>query len=171
MKIYLVQEFSRADYDFSTDIKHHGLYVNRCEAITKAKQVFENLKCEYEDEIDKYTYREDSDDYFDEDGEVEFEIDESKGLYEFHFGSEEDFELFSVTVEEIEFGNEAGSVYRKYKRECLIEDIKSKAEEMEIDLSDSDIEKIANRADKTIENNDSLWESYWMSIEYALKNV
>ena len=122
MKIYLVQEFSRADYDFSTDIKHHGLYVNRNEAVAKAQDVFENLKQEYADEFEKYEC---------DDGEVEFDIDDDKGWYEFTFGVEEDFELFRVTVEEIEFDNEAYTVYRKCKKELLIEDIKGKAIEME----------------------------------------
>lgn len=161
MKIYLVQEFSRADYDFSTDIKNHGLHVSRNEAVAHAKTIFENLTKEHEDEFDQYEC----------DGEVEFDIDDDKGWYEFTFGTEEDFELFRVTVEEIEFGNEAGAVYRKYKRECLIEDVQSKAEDLGIDLTGKDIDKIATRADRTIENNDSLWESYWMSIEYAIENV
>ena len=162
MKIYLVQEFSRADYDFSTDIKHHGLYVNRNEAIAKAKDVFDGLKQEYAEEFEKYEC---------DDGEVEFDVDDDKGWYEFTFGIEEDFELFRVTVEEIDLGHEDHAIYRKYKRDCLIEDIESKAEDMEIDLTNKDIMKIADRAEKTIENNDGLWESYWMSIEYALEDI
>ena len=98
MEIYIVQEFSRADYDFSTDIEHHGAYVNREDAIVKAKEVFDGVKKLYEDDIDKYTYKEDDEDDFDEDGEVKFRIDDESGYYEFTFGSEEDFELHSVEV-------------------------------------------------------------------------
>ena len=61
--------------------------------------------------------------------------------------------------------------YRACKREFLIEDIKSKAIEMGIDLDDVDIDTIADRADRAIDNNDYLWESYWRDIEYALENI
>ena len=60
-------------------------------------------------------------------------------------------------------------IYRKCKRELLIEDIKAKAIEMEIDPENIDLEKIADRAEHTIDNNDNLWESYWMCLEYALE--
>ena len=42
---------------------------------------------------------------------------------------------------------------------------------MGIDLTGKDIDKIVTRADRTIENNDGLWESYWMSIEYVLQDA
>lgn len=186
MKIYIVQEFSRADYDFSTDIKHYGAYVNRDEAIAKAQSVFEKLKQEYASEIDRYTRKEDEDnedfdeddedfdedyEYFDEDGEVEFYIDDEKGRYEFHFGSEEDYELFSVTVEEIEFTNEAYIVHRKCKRESLSDDIQNKAWEMDIDLEDKDLERIIDRVEHGLDNNESLWESYWLTIEDVLEEI
>ena len=172
MKIYLVQEFSREDYDFSTDIKNYGAYVNRDEAIAKAKSVFESLKQKYAEEIDQYTCKEGEDDEdFDWDGEVEFYTDDDKGRYEFNFGSEEDYELLSVTVEEIEFGNEAYVVHRKCKRESLSDDIHNKAYEMDIDLDDEDIEQIVDMVEHGLDMNDSLWESYWLTIEYVLEEL
>ena len=65
-------------------------------------------------------------------------------------------------------------IYRKCKREYLIEDIKSKAEDLGYnpnDFTDEELDRLATRADRTIENNDGLWESYWMSIEYALEHI
>ena len=62
------------------------------------------------------------------------------------------------------------NAYRKCKRDLLIEDIKSKAIEKEIDLDNVDIDAIADRAERAIDNNEGLWESYWLSIEYALEN-
>lgn len=171
MKIYLVQEFSRADYDFSTDIKHYGLYVNRDEAIVRARQVFEKLKEEYAKEIDQYTYKEDSDESFDEDGEVEFYIDDEKGRYEFNFGSEEDYELFSVTVEEIELGSEAHVIHQKCKRESLSDDIQNKAWEMDVDLEGKDLEQIVLKVERGLDNNEGLWESYWLTIEDILEEI
>ena len=60
-------------------------------------------------------------------------------------------------------------IYRKQQKDSLIEDIKGKAEEMEMDLNAIDFNRVAHRAEKSIDNNDGLWESYWLSIEYALK--
>lgn len=172
MKIYLVQEFTREDYDFSTDIKNYGAYVNRDEAIARAKSVFESLKEKYADEIDQYTYKEDEEhEDFDWDGEVEFYTDDDKGRYEFNFGSEEDYELISVTVEEVEFGNEAYVVHRKCKRELLSDDIKNKAFEMDIDLEDKDLERIVDKVEHGLDNNESLWESYWLTIEDVLEEI
>ena len=164
MNIYLVQEFSRADYDFSTDIKNHGLYINRDEAIVRARQVFEKLQ-------EQHISKEDDDDYLDEDGEVEFDIDEDKGWFEFSFGSEENFELFRVTVEEIEFENEAYVVHRKCKRILLTDDIQNKAFEMDIELEDKDLEQIAIKVERGLDNNEGLWESYWLTIEDVLEEI
>ena len=63
------------------------------------------------------------------------------------------------------------SAYRRYKRYLLIEDIKSKAIEMGIDLADKDIEVVADRVERGLDNNESLWESYWLSMEYSLENI
>ena len=68
-------------------------------------------------------------------------------------------------------GTEEYEVYRKCKREFLIEDIKGKAEEEEIDLTNADIDEIADKAERAIDNNDYLWDSYWRDIEYALEDA
>lgn len=62
-------------------------------------------------------------------------------------------------------------IYRKVKRELLIEDIKSKAIEMDIDLTGIDLDRLADHAENAIDNNDSMWESYWMSVEYAFERI
>ena len=59
-------------------------------------------------------------------------------------------------------------IYEKMKDEYLREDIESKAYEMEIDLSKTDVDNIVRRVDKCLSNNDSYMESYWLSIEYVL---
>lgn len=66
---------------------------------------------------------------------------------------------------------EMREVYNKMKTEYLIEDIQAKADEMEIELSDENIKKIANSVDKSLSNNDSYWESYWMTIEYVIREM
>ena len=60
-------------------------------------------------------------------------------------------------------------IYRKCKRALLIEDIKSKAIEMEVDIESIDIDSVTDRAERAIDNNDYLWESYWRDIEYAIE--
>lgn len=107
MEVYVVQEFSREDYDFSTDIENHGVYINKDKAIEKAKKIFDGLKARYKEEIEEYTPRdnneyddEEDEDFedFDEEGEVEFYIEEENGFYAFSFGSNENYELHEVKV-------------------------------------------------------------------------
>ena len=63
---------------------------------------------------------------------------------------------------------EMREAYETMKKQYLKCDIEFKAEEMEINLSDSTIEYAANRVDRVLGNNDSYWESYWMTIEYVI---
>ena len=63
---------------------------------------------------------------------------------------------------------EMREVYNKMKTEYLIEDIQAKADEMEIEMSNEIIKRIANIVDKSLGNNDSYWESYWMTLECVL---
>lgn len=62
-------------------------------------------------------------------------------------------------------------IYRKCKREYLIEDIKGKAEEMEQSLDGIDIERLADYAERSLDHNDYYYECYWDSIEYALEHI
>ena len=66
-------------------------------------------------------------------------------------------------------GMELDAAYREGKHNYFVEDIKSKAEDMGIDLAGKDIDAIADIAEDGLNNNDNFWESYWMSIEYALE--
>lgn len=51
----------------------------------------------------------------------------------------------------------------------LIEDIRARMEEMEIDPDSIDMNTTAHRAQRTIDNDDCLWDSYWRDIEYAIE--
>lgn len=66
---------------------------------------------------------------------------------------------------------EMRETYEIMKEEYLKEDVKCKAEEMKIELSEEDIDYVASMAQKGIDNNDSYWECYWMAIEYALEDL
>lgn len=66
---------------------------------------------------------------------------------------------------------EMREVYNKMKTEYLIEDIQAKANEMEIELPNESIKRIANIVDKSLGNNDSYWESYWMTIECVIREI
>lgn len=59
--------------------------------------------------------------------------------------------------------------YKRYKRYLLIEDIKSKAIEIGVDLDDKDLEDIADKAERILDKNENLWEIYWMCIEGAIE--
>lgn len=154
MELYAVVKQSKYDYDFSVETVKHGIFVNKMEAICRAKTVFESLKEPGDDELEN----------------LEFEIDEDNGYFEMSFGYEEDFESHCVTVETFKLSDtDVFQIYRKQQKDSLIEDIKGKAEEMEMDLNAIDFNRVAHRAEKSIDNNDGLWESYWLSIEYALE--
>ena len=156
MKLYAVVKQSKYDYDFSVSTTKHGIFANRMEAICRAKVVYQNLQEPGDEDLEN----------------LEYEIDEEHGYFGISFGYEEDYESHCVTVEEFELsGSDVFQIYRKQQKDSLIEDIKSKAEEMEIDVDTIDLNRVAHRAEKSIDNNDGLWESYWLSIEYALENA
>ena len=67
--------------------------------------------------------------------------------------------------------SELYDAHEEYERDCLIEDIKSKAEEIGIDLTDENIDDIAYLAERAIDRNDFLWESRWRDIEYAIESI
>ena len=67
--------------------------------------------------------------------------------------------------------DEIFNAYKEYHHDCLKEDVLSKAEEMEVEIPDDLLNRVLYRADKTLDNNDSHWETYWMSIEYAIEDV
>ena len=56
-------------------------------------------------------------------------------------------------------------------RENLCEDVVSqiKQQEMDVDLSAVDIDKIAARVDKALSNNESYMDSYWLTIENCIE--
>lgn len=154
MELYAVVKQSKYDYDFSVDTTKHGIFVNKIEAICKAKAVFERLKEPGDEELEN----------------LEYEIDEENGYFCMSFGYEEDYESHCVTVESFELSDsDVFQIYIRQQRDSLIEDIKYKAAGMEMDLETIDFERVAHRAEKSINNNDGLWESYWLSIEYALE--
>lgn len=171
MKVYTVYRQDKFDYDCSVSQVKLGCSLNKEKAIKIAKQEYEVMQGEYEDQMSKYS---DADVYDpNEYGSGALFAEEDDGVYFISFGADEDYESHTVWVDEWdlegEIDSDAYSTYRKCKRELLIEDLKSKAIEMGIDLEDKDIEAIADRAERTLDHNEGLWESYWMSLEYALE--
>lgn len=51
----------------------------------------------------------------------------------------------------------------------LIEDIKTRMEEMEIDPDGIAMDIVAYRAQRAIDRDDCLWDAYWRDIEYAIE--
>jgi hypothetical protein len=66
---------------------------------------------------------------------------------------------------------EMRAAYEEKDREYLIEDIKCKAEEMEVELTEEKIKNAVDVVNSGLEHNDSYWESYWMTIEYVIENL
>lgn len=172
MKIYTVQRMDKYDYDFSVELRKCGCFTDKEKAKEKAKSVYKKMCGEYEDDMLEYS---DTDMYEDPDeGALDVEEDDENGYYKISFGYQEHYEMHNVAIDEWDLklsDIEEYDVFRKCKREYLIEDIKEKAEEMECDLAGVDMERLADRAEKTLDNNDSMYESYWMSIEYAIEET
>ena len=63
---------------------------------------------------------------------------------------------------------EMQEVYRIVHKEYLKEDIESYADANDIRLSIEDINEIAERADNSLNKNDSYWEDYWIEIENSI---
>ena len=70
---------------------------------------------------------------------------------------------YELTYDEMRIAYEI--MHAKY----LKEDIISSAEGMEIELSDEALGSLIQRVDKCLGNNDSYWESYWMTIENIIE--
>lgn len=65
--------------------------------------------------------------------------------------------------------DEMRKVYGAMHREYLREDIESIVNDMGIELSDKTINDMVFEAEHCLNNNDSYWESYWLTIEYVIK--
>ena len=169
MKVYTVQRMDKYDYDFSVELKKCGCFVNKTDAKRKAKEVYDGMRVEYKEDIVDY---ERAKNMYEDYSLLEFEEDDENGYYRISFGDSDEYEYHSVAVDEYElnYSNE-NAIYRKVKREYLIEDIKSKAEEMEQDLTSVDMERLADHAERSLDHNDYYYECYWDSIEYALEHV
>lgn len=100
MRIYTVERMDKYDYDFSVVLRKCGAFEDRKKAIRKAKEVYDSMCGEYEDEMLRYS---DKDEYIDEDeGALHVIKDAVFGYYKISFGTEENHEVHSVAVEEWE---------------------------------------------------------------------
>lgn len=100
MKVYTVERMDKYDYDFSVELKKYGAFKDRKKAIKKAKEVYESMCGEYEDEMIKYSEEDCYEDVAG--GKTYVEEDAENGYYCIAFGFEEDYECHSVAVEEWE---------------------------------------------------------------------
>lgn len=66
---------------------------------------------------------------------------------------------------------EIREAYEIMKFEYLKEDILVRADDKGKQLSENNIDKVAQLASHGIDNNDSFWESYWLTIDYAIEIV
>lgn len=66
---------------------------------------------------------------------------------------------------------EMREIYEFMKRDYIKDDIVFKLEETGIELDDDEIENIVEIVESGLSHNDSYWESYWLTIEYALNET
>ena len=63
------------------------------------------------------------------------------------------------------------AAHQEYMTECLKDDIAARAEDIGVNVFDDQMEKVVLVAEKTLEHNDSYYESYWASIDVAIYEV
>ena len=90
MKVYTVQIDEKFYYDFSVSTIKCGCFISREMALQKAKEVYEKLCSEFEEDMEE---NEDT---------TEIEEDPDTGYYSIAFGEEENHEVHLVTVDEWE---------------------------------------------------------------------
>lgn len=61
--------------------------------------------------------------------------------------------------------------HKEYEAACLQDDIESRSEDIGIFIPADKMRKVILVAAKTLEHNDSYYESYWLSIDSAIKEV
>ena len=62
---------------------------------------------------------------------------------------------------------ECRQAYNELDKEYKAEDLRGKLEDMEIELEVTD--KLIERFDHALGNNDGYWESYWLTAEYVIE--
>ena len=72
-----------------------------------------------------------------------------------------DGQAIELTIEECR------SIYYALDKEYKREDLCGKLEDMEIELDVTD--KLIERFDHVLGNNDGYWESYWLTAEYVIE--
>lgn len=64
---------------------------------------------------------------------------------------------------------ELNMAYEEKHMQYFQEDVRSRAEDMEVEISDDDCWAIAQRFDKAIGRNDSYWDDYWSTLECVIE--
>lgn len=168
MKIYTVERIDKFDFDFSVLPKKCGCFYDKDKALQRSRQVYETMCGEYEDEMRRCADEEDE-----ASGKTRTEEDIENGYYLVAFGHDEDYECHTVAVEEYEIKDELShwekrKVFDELHEYYLIEDIKGRLEDHA--ATDEDLRSLAYKAQKTLDNNDSYWESYWCVIDYTIED-
>lgn len=65
---------------------------------------------------------------------------------------------------------EMRKIYELMRDRYIKEDTICKAEEWEIGLTENELSDIVDMVNSGLEHNDSYWESYWLTIEYAIEH-
>jgi len=94
MNIYTVESTDRIDYDFSFEQHKAGCFYDKNKAIKRAKDVFEDVKKIFAEEMKKYDLPDD------EPGALWIEEDDEHGYYCISFGEDDTYESHQVSVEE-----------------------------------------------------------------------
>ena len=69
------------------------------------------------------------------------------------------------------YSDEEYKTYLKVKKEFLRNDIKERYKAISnFNPTKEQLDSLCNKVETTLENNDSYWESYWLSIDHNIEN-
>lgn len=64
---------------------------------------------------------------------------------------------------------EIRDAHDKWATDGAKDDIRTTAENMEVEIPEEALDKLAHRLDNVVGNDDGYWDSYWNDVEYVIK--
>lgn len=66
-------------------------------------------------------------------------------------------------------GLELQQAYEEFATDCAKVDILTTAESMDVKIPEESLDKLTQRLDNVVGNDDGYWDSYWCDVEYVIR--
>jgi hypothetical protein len=64
---------------------------------------------------------------------------------------------------------EVRDAHDEWATDCTKEDIQSMAQDMEVEIPEEALDKLAHKLDYVVGNDDGYWDSYWCDVEWVIR--